>query len=75
MIRVFPPSLPSHDLILTVGPENVAEFKKLIQRGANLWPDTSPQIKAFADQITNGKILQDYYAQANLIPPSTPAPE
>jgi len=43
---------------------DVPAFKELIQRGANLWPDAPPEIKAFADWITNGKIMQDYHAQA-----------
>lgn len=38
-----------------------SEFKELVQRATNLWPDASPAIKTFADQITNdGKLMQDY---------------
>ena len=37
------------------------EFKELVHRATNLWPDASPEIKAFADQITNnGVLMQDY---------------
>lgn len=39
------------------------KFAELIQRGANLWPDAPPEIKEFADLVTNGRVLQDYYAQ------------
>ncbi len=39
---------------------NMKEFQELVQRGANLWPDASPEIKTFADLITNGKELQPY---------------
>lgn len=39
-------------------------FQELIQRGANLWPDAPPEIKEFADLVTNGKVMQDYYRQA-----------
>lgn len=45
-------------------------FKQLIQRGANLWPDAPPEIKEFADLITNGKVLQDYRAQAGQLVPA-----
>lgn len=38
-------------------------FQELIQRGANLWPDAPPEIKDFADLVTNGKVMQDYYRQ------------
>ena len=40
-------------------------FQELIQRGANLWPDAPPEIKEFADLVTNGTVMQDYYRQAN----------
>ncbi len=39
---------------------HVAEFKELVQRGANLWPDASPEIKEFADVVTIGSAMQDY---------------
>lgn len=39
-------------------------FQELIQRGSNLWPDAPPEIKEFADLVTNGKVMQDYYRQA-----------
>lgn len=38
------------------------QFQELVQRGANLWPDASPAIKEFADRVTNGKVMQDYYS-------------
>lgn len=43
--------------------EDMKAFQELVQRGANLWPDATPAIKAFADQVTNGKVLQDYSKQ------------
>jgi len=45
--------------------ESWSAFQQLIQRGANLWPDAPPEIKEFADLVTNGKVMQDYYRQAN----------
>lgn len=39
-------------------------FKLLVQRAVNLWPDAPPEIKEFADKITNdGKVQQDYQTQ------------
>ena len=56
--------------------ESIAAFKQMVHRATNLWPDAPPEIKAFADEITNadwisdevratgaGKGLQDYAAQ------------
>lgn len=39
------------------------DFKVLVQRGSNLWPDAPPKIKEFADLVTNGEVLQDYRSQ------------
>lgn len=39
------------------------QFKDFIQRAANLNPDICPGLKIFADAVTNGTILQDYYSQ------------
>lgn len=61
---------PEH-LQVTVPPEHEKDFTELIQRGSNLWPDASPAIKEFADVITNGAPMQDYYKQANVPAPST----
>lgn len=41
-------------------------FQELVQRGSNLWPDAPPQIKELADLVTNGKVMQDYFKQANV---------
>lgn len=43
--------------------DSLKSFRKLIQRGANLWPDAPYEIKEAADLITNGYILQDYKTQ------------
>lgn len=42
------------------------DFRQLVQRGTNLWPDAPAHIKHFADIITNGKPMQDYFANPNL---------
>lgn len=39
-------------------------FQELVQRGSNLWPDAPPEIKEFADMVTSGRVMQDYYKQA-----------
>ncbi len=46
-------------------------FQELVQRGINLWPDAPPQIKEFADLVTSGQIMQDYYKQVNITRPTT----
>jgi len=55
--------------------ENWKSFQELIQRGANLWPDAPPEIKEFADLVTNGKVMQDYYRQAGVATESKPVAE
>ena len=46
--------------------EDIEKFKELVQRATNLWPDAPPAIKEFADVVTSGNSLQDYYAQAGV---------
>lgn len=43
--------------------EEVAAFKKLVFRGANLWPDAPASIKTFADELEQGHAWQDYSKQ------------
>jgi len=64
MILVKPIADGEACVIMVDTPESIAQFKELIQRGANLWPDAQPEIKEFADLITNGEVFQDYHAQA-----------
>jgi len=47
--------------------EEYKQFQTLIQRGANLWPDAPPAMKRLADLVTNGKVMQDYDAQSNVV--------
>ena len=47
--------------VIIVQSKNWKEFQELVQRGANLWPDASPDIKMFADIVTVGKPMQDYH--------------
>lgn len=56
--------------ITVMGEASIKEFKELVQRGTNLWPDASPDIKEFADLVTNGKVLQDYRAQIGQLVPA-----
>jgi hypothetical protein len=57
-------------VIIIDSAESAANFKTLVHRATNLWPDAVPEIKEFADQITNAdwlpenkKSLQDYKSQ------------
>lgn len=43
-------------------------FRVMIHRAVNLWPDAPPEIKHFADIITNGKPMQDYFIQRDFKP-------
>lgn len=64
MIDYFESKLSNDAMIVIDGPKALAAFKELVQRGANLWPDAPPEIKTFADEVTNGRILQDYESQS-----------
>lgn len=46
------------------------EFREFINAAANCAPNASPAMKELIDLVTNGRILQDYYAQANLPRPT-----
>jgi hypothetical protein len=61
-----PPKIVTCIIFITkdfMAEDSMIAFKELIQRGANLWPDAPPEIKSFADLITNGEVLQDYALQ------------
>ena len=60
-IQVF--QTKSHISIYIDTPESIARFQELIQRGANLWPDAHPELKAAADMVTTGKVWQPYQEQ------------
>lgn len=55
--------------ITVTGDADIAAFKQLIQRGANLWPDAPPEIKEFADLVTTGQVQQNYRAQVGQLIP------
>jgi mannose/fructose/N-acetylgalactosamine-specific phosphotransferase system component IIB len=55
---------------IAIDGEDWEKFKELVQRGSNLWPDAPPSIKVFADQVTNNKVMQDYYKQTNVPNPT-----
>lgn len=48
---------------VVINEASIDKFKELVQRATNLWPDAPPEIKEFADLITNGKVLQNYHSQ------------
>lgn len=49
--------------VIVINLPSMGAFQELVHRATNLWPDAPPEIKEFADVITNGHILQDYYGQ------------
>lgn len=52
--------------LIHVPTESLQMFQQLIHRGANLWPDAPAEIKEFADVITNGYAMQDYFGNPHL---------
>lgn len=38
-------------------------FQRMVNKACNCWPDAPPEIKTFADLITNGQVYQDYRLQ------------
>lgn len=61
-------------ITISVTGESMKAFKELVQRATNLWPDAPPEIKEFADLVTNnGTVLQNYWAQANVRNPNEPS--
>lgn len=65
-IRCYMYYTKPQEVTVRITEKEIALFKELVQRGANLWPDAPPSIKEFADVITLGTVLQDYYAQAGV---------
>ena len=52
-------------VIIVDSVEDVEAFKQLVQRAAMTWTDAPVCIKEFADEITNGKHMQNYRFLAN----------
>jgi hypothetical protein len=50
-------------LVLVIQEEAIPGFHKLINRAMNTWADAPPELKALADIIVEGKVLQDYQSQ------------
>lgn len=64
--QTFLPIGGSTKALILVDEDSWKEFQQLIHRGINLWPDASPELKAFADLITEGKVQQDYSREKKL---------
>lgn len=66
--------LDSDVTIVVEGEESAKNFRDMVQRATNMWPDAPPEIKAFADRITNADWtdapLQDYHQQNTSKKPS-----
>lgn len=45
------------------------EFQELLRRGAECWPDASPNMKALVDLIIHGSLMQNYWEQAGVAAP------
>jgi hypothetical protein len=53
----------STSTIITIDSNLLEQFKDLINRSLNCFPDAHPELKEFGDLITEGKVLQDYSSQ------------
>lgn len=51
--------LDSDFTIVVESAESAKNFREMVQRATNLWPDAPPEIKAFADKITNPLQTED----------------
>ena len=51
---------------IRIDDNSLAAFKELVQRGVNLWPDATAEIKHFADVVIEGKAHQDYFGNPHL---------
>lgn len=69
-IIVYGESVIGGDKIIQIDAGSWKQFQELVHRGSNLWPDASPEMKEFADKVTIGVVLQDYYAQAGVSNPA-----
>lgn len=57
-------TLSTNGTLVVIVPMQLREqFNALVQRGANMWPDASPDIKEFADLVTSNQVMQDYNTQ------------
>lgn len=56
-------SWSDNSLSLTIQSQLVPQFKDLINRALNCFPDAHPELKELGDILTEGKVLQDYASQ------------
>lgn len=52
-----------HGLDITIPKDLVPQFKQLVSKALNAWPDCHPALKEFGDMLEHGKVLQNYYSQ------------
>jgi uncharacterized protein YbaA (DUF1428 family) len=49
-----------HWTTVAVPPEDLEQFKTMVARACNVWPDASAEIKSFHDRLIHGYELQKY---------------
>lgn len=54
---------------LSLSGDEFKEFQELLRRGAECWPDASPDMKALVDLLTHGSLMQNYWEQAGVAAP------
>jgi|SRR6188768_1157275 len=59
--------LPESEIVTVDIPDVLFEsFQEMVQRATDKWPDAPAEIKHFADVITSGRPMQDYFANPHL---------
>lgn len=56
-------SAVTNSLVVSIHQSQIENFKTLVNRALNVWPDAPPELKEFGDLLLEGKILQDYRSQ------------
>lgn len=51
---------------IVIEEESIPGFKEMVNRAFNCWADAPPELKSFADKVTHGRVLQNYFEQSKL---------
>lgn len=68
MIRTYK-LFESNITTIDIHADSMEAFKEMVQRATQCWPDAPAEIKHFADEITNGAPMQDYFKNPHLSGP------
>lgn len=60
-----PDVIESIEFILTNTEGTIDQFKQILNRALNCWPECPPDFKELADMLFHGRVLQDYRDKKN----------